>query len=70
MRGGSQQVPGLANQSEIFKKQVNLPHLSDFEFAAHILLSLNAHIFQSGVRWSEYEVPNYLADIKVTLPSF
>ena len=45
-------------------------HLSDFEFAAHFMLSLNAHIFQSGLRWSEFEVLNYVADLKATLLSF
>lgn len=41
------------------------PHL-----CRSFLQSLNAHIFQSGLRWSEFEVPNYLADLKATLPSF
>ena len=55
---------------ELQDKAAVVTHLSDFEFAAHFMLSLNAHIFQSGLRWSEFEVPNYSADLKATLPSF
>jgi len=34
------------------------------------MLSLNAHIFQSGLRWSEFEEPKYSADLAQSNPPF